>query len=618
MSSRAYVITIFYFMLFGVIIATITLAIGYKIRTADTAERLGIDAQSVYEDKRERIELFLLNVERTLLALEESASLNDFLLDASAQNRSNLRTLMQVVTAANGDFFQTRFIDATGMEVVRIDRQRGSDEVFAVTEAKLQDKSGRYYFQASKKLLPKRFWHSKLDLNVERGTLEQPLRPTLRVALPVYRDALLRGILIVNVEMEDFLSELRKNPMFNIYLVDGEGYYIFHRDDAVSWSRYVGPKWSLRDEFAADATEILHSDRFVKEGLFSYLLESAFDNGEKIRLILVPKIDYIQRQRENNTEIALYAALLVLLLGVPMGAVLAIGPARLQAKLDALLQKNLKYTDIIDNYVVTSSTDTSGRLVKVSRAFCEVSGYSRQELIGKKHSIIKSGLMKDDVYKNLWERVSSGRVWMGELQNRRKDGSFYWTDTTILPEYDEQGGIKGYTAISHDISDKKIIEELSVHDSLTGLGNRTLIDRVLEDEIERAERYGQVFSVIMLDIDHFKTINDTYGHLIGDEVLIGMASILTRGIRKTDTAGRWGGEEFLIVCPETSPERAEVLAENLRQLIAAQRFGETGFQSASFGISGYRPDDTADTLLQRVDEALYRAKQQGRNRVLSV
>jgi diguanylate cyclase (GGDEF)-like protein len=170
--------------------------------------------------------------------------------------------------------------------------------------------------------------------------------------------------------------------------------------------------------------------------------------------------------------------------------------------------------------------------------------------------------------------------------------------------------------INRELDDKnKDLEILSQTDRLTGLCNRHKLDEVLRAELRRVRRYRKPFSVIMLDVDHFKKVNDTFGHHAGDEVLARLAGTLTGHARETDTVGRWGGEEFLIVCPETDLDVAMRLAERLRRGVEETDFPATGGITASFGVASGSGEDEFESLTRRADEALYRAKQAGRNRV---
>jgi diguanylate cyclase (GGDEF)-like protein len=156
---------------------------------------------------------------------------------------------------------------------------------------------------------------------------------------------------------------------------------------------------------------------------------------------------------------------------------------------------------------------------------------------------------------------------------------------------------------------------LSSTDALTQINNRVKLDALLSEEMARASRYQRSFSVILLDIDHFKKVNDTHGHLVGDAVLVRVATVLRENIRKSDAVGRWGGEEFLLVLPETDLHMACVLAEKLRLAIAETDFPTVGHKTCSFGLTAFIPGDSVTSLIERADGALYEAKRQGRNQV---
>jgi diguanylate cyclase (GGDEF)-like protein len=162
------------------------------------------------------------------------------------------------------------------------------------------------------------------------------------------------------------------------------------------------------------------------------------------------------------------------------------------------------------------------------------------------------------------------------------------------------------------------LEHMAIHDRLTGLFNRIRIDEKLKAELLRSDRYGGTFSVILIDIDGFKPINDRFGHLAGDHVLRELAGLIDRDVRETDLAGRWGGDEFIIVLPETGMESAYALAERIRRDFSERRFDATdGAEfpvTISCGIAEHRPGDTVVSLFERADQALYEAKKQGRNR----
>ena len=170
-----------------------------------------------------------------------------------------------------------------------------------------------------------------------------------------------------------------------------------------------------------------------------------------------------------------------------------------------------------------------------------------------------------------------------------------------------------------DITQRKMSEAeihlLATTDSLTGIANRREFSRVLEVEMERAKRYGAPLSLLMYDLDHFKRVNDTFGHDVGDDVLRAVTEVAKANIRTSDVAARWGGEEFLVLMPQSNLAAARSAAEKLRQAIGQCRFDKVNTITVSFGVTEWTPQDDSNALLKRVDDALYQAKENGRNRV---
>jgi len=160
------------------------------------------------------------------------------------------------------------------------------------------------------------------------------------------------------------------------------------------------------------------------------------------------------------------------------------------------------------------------------------------------------------------------------------------------------------------------LQKLSTTDTLTQLPNRLKLDQYFSLQFKHCQRYHTPLTIMLLDLDHFKQVNDTHGHQVGDEVLIELAQRLSNNIRETALVGRWGGEEFLILCPELNQDHALTLAEKLRQLIEIQPFNIVGTQTASFGVATLKTHATEDSLLEAADKALYEAKKQGRNRII--
>ena len=178
-------------------------------------------------------------------------------------------------------------------------------------------------------------------------------------------------------------------------------------------------------------------------------------------------------------------------------------------------------------------------------------------------------------------------------------------------------GVLGFLLYRHFLLTKlnKQLTQQSQTDKLTNLCNRLYLDQMLLQLSAQSERYKNNFTLILIDIDYFKSVNDQHGHLVGDQVLIEFASLLKSHTRRSDVVGRWGGEEFLIVCPETKSSEALLLAEKLRLTVSQHKFTTVVSKTASFGIAQYQMDETIESCLNRADQALYAAKKSGRNQV---
>ena len=294
-------------------------------------------------------------------------------------------------------------------------------------------------------------------------------------------------------------------------------------------------------------------------------------------------------------------------------------------RLEQTNKQLVNYVDIVDKYVITSSTDRAGIITYTSDAFCEISGYSRDELIGNNHRILRHNDMPESIYTELWSSISQGKTWQGEIKNRKKNGDFYWVKANISPVLDEQGRITGYTAIRQDISDKKLAEELSITDGLTSLYNRRHFNAVFPHELARAERANKTIALMIIDVDYFKPYNDNYGHQQGDIALQAVSSAFKQTVRRAgDFIFRIGGEEFAVIVTVDSSEHAFKIAEKLRKAVEALQI-EHGFNQASeyltisIGMKTHQSSGShlaqENQMYRQADNALCLAKENGRNRV---
>jgi len=264
-------------------------------------------------------------------------------------------------------------------------------------------------------------------------------------------------------------------------------------------------------------------------------------------------------------------------------------------------------------------TNVRGTILRVNDAFTAITGYTSEEVVGENPRLLASGCHERAFYDGLWGQLSETGHWEGEIWNRRKNGEIYPEWEAITAVRDEWGKVAYYVAVFHDISEQKRLEgeleRLATHDRLTGVYNRAKLYELLDNARHEHERYGTPFAVIMFDIDHFKAVNDQHGHSTGDAVLRELGRRTQGLMRETDHFGRWGGEEFMVLLPETDAAGAKRVAENLRAVVVGEEFPAVGQVTISLGVVQLRSDESFTELLMRVDDALYAAKEGGRNRV---
>ncbi len=267
-------------------------------------------------------------------------------------------------------------------------------------------------------------------------------------------------------------------------------------------------------------------------------------------------------------------------------------------------------------------TDLGSNIVAVNRAFVDVTGYREPEVLGRNPRILRSGRHDSGFYQALWSTLRETGHWQGEIWNRRKNGEIYPVWETINTVRDHTGNATHYAATFDDISQRKLsesqLERMAHHDPLTELPNRLLVKSRLEHALDRARRHQGRVAVLFIDLDHFKTVNDSLGHPAGDELLTAVAHRLNARLRQEDTLGRLGGDEFLVIVEDLrSVADATVIAQALLDCLKdafTLRSGQKIYVRASIGISMF-PDDGADSaeLIRNADTALYQAKDSGRN-----
>lgn len=291
---------------------------------------------------------------------------------------------------------------------------------------------------------------------------------------------------------------------------------------------------------------------------------------------------------------------------------------------------DFNFKDIVefakDVIIVTKSfplNEPGPEIVYVNKAFTELTGYTQEDVSGNNPRMLQTN-ETDEETKNIIRQGLERHVPVrATVKNYSKTGEEYWLDLSIMPLRNSQGIVSHFVAIQRDVTEQKNIEQklevLSRKDPLTGLLNRRSLDEILENELSRFKRSGEIYSLLVLDIDHFKLINDNYGHSTGDVAIQTITQSCESNLRLYDKMARVGGEEFCVLLPLSNKKVAYAIAEKLREVVSnasiTTRNGDISI-TVSIGVSEVENTDIDHTaVLKRADENMYKAKKTGRNRV---
>lgn len=286
------------------------------------------------------------------------------------------------------------------------------------------------------------------------------------------------------------------------------------------------------------------------------------------------------------------------------------------------------FEDIVENamdvVIVTKSDsidNTGPEIVYVNKAFTQLTGYSKEEAIGETPRILQGKETDPETKREIRTAIEKETPVRVTIKNYSKTGDEYWLDMNIIPLKDKNGEVTHFAAIERDVTEQKNyeqeLERLSRTDPLTGLLNRRAFNHLSETEFSRFKRSGDIYSVLMIDIDNFKKVNDIYGHAVGDLVIKSTAHLCEINRRLYDVLARLGGEEFCIVLPQTNKNTAYELAEKIRKTVSQMHLSQNERDvpiTISIGISESQiVDESHCDVINRADNKMYQAKRNGRN-----
>jgi Cache domain. len=247
-----------YFILFGIVITLISSLINYKLHLIEIENSIKKYAQEVSSSRINYIlKPHIDKMDDIVSAIAHDKTLIDFIQTKNSAKEPELQNLFLTMTLAHKSIMHARLLDADGNEVIRVNRANEQSLPYISKDSQLQDKSLREYFEIVSKMTTQQIWHSKLNLNIENGKLEVPYSPTIRIAMPLFKENKFAGMVICNIHSNQLIDSIEDSPLFNLYIIDKDGYYILHPDRKYSWNKYTGVKRDLYEDFAQEAASIL-------------------------------------------------------------------------------------------------------------------------------------------------------------------------------------------------------------------------------------------------------------------------------------------------------------------------------------------------------------------------
>lgn len=562
--------------------------------------------------------------------IAHSPVLRMFLNSPSEKSKAATEDAFLTLGSLRYDYGQVRFLDVHGHERIRVDRDKSGVHL---RQAGLQDKSGRDYVKAGLMLGQNDLLLSDIELNVEFGKIEKPYQPTIRAVTPIFVDGSRRGLVVLNGFANELLDQMRRAlPAggFELALLNETGGWIAG-GDALNWQFQLdaNARMSLEVPSLWASIEQREQGRFeYKSECYHYVWFRPAIHG-----VLSPKWLLAQKSQGRSCSAraitaiqdGLLWAFLILIITIPA----TIFWFRAQ-------QRNYQYQQkLLDNQAQLSViaqaaghalilVDNQCQVIRMNSEAEKLLNWSEAELLGKS-LYLAFPIPKDEQRPSvegghIWRALQSGLPQSTEnkpLQTR--DGRCLQVSLKVTP-FETTEGRQAVVALA-DVTSHVALEQTLAMQAQTDELTKVLNRRALLGSLEAlSKKSGHLPCVIALDIDFFKKVNDTYGHQVGDEVLIHFCRTVETVLRKGDLLGRMGGEEFLIVLGNSKMKDAMGLAERIRAAIENSPCQCKDSVSVAFtvsiGVAQHEDDESLESLLDRADQALYSAKHAGRNRVV--
>jgi diguanylate cyclase (GGDEF)-like protein/PAS domain S-box-containing protein len=628
-------------LLLSLVVSLYTYSV-YQARLEDTFSR-EIDR---YRLGSQVIKDHLLDIVKDIQILAYSQALITYLNHGSVQSLDALNREHHNFSRYKRVHDQIRFLDPTGEEISRVNFDDGIP--YIVMKNELQNKRDRYYFTDTFRLDRDQIFISPMDLNIEKGQIEDPLKPIIRVGTPVYDDnGKKRGILLINYLASNLISKLREqlsDSTGDSFLLNNQGYWLMAPDSADAWGFMFNNGRNLSKRYPEVWQHMKTGDsgqRLTQNGLFTWnTVYPLAQNNSSDTAKISQQAEYFWKVGTHiradiisdiSSEFINRAFYLILMLS-PAFIVTSFLITRFRfnakrslhdLKNNVELQKAIT-TDIAEGLMVL---DLQGKVISINPEAEKLLGIVEKDMINKD----ALGLLHKTATNENIEDLKIMAVTKSRQPIRVEEDIFNHSNGNPLnvsykasPLFKDDR-VHGVIVAFEDISERKQLKEkltyMALYDELTGLYNRRQIENLLKTTFLQTQRYLNLLCIALIDIDHFKQINDEHGHLCGDEVLRKIGTLIMESTRAADTAGRYGGEEFLIILHATSLEGAHQWAEQIRKKVSSHPSYLNNENvsldlSISIGLAAYNiKTKNYEGLIHEADMALYQAKSEGRNRV---
>ncbi|TCV23837.1 sensor domain-containing diguanylate cyclase [Vibrio crassostreae] len=577
-------------------------------------------SQNQIEYSFHELAVIVEQISNSVPSIADSQTLLRAVQEPSLIHKETLQDLWVMLARGQKYYSQLRYLDLDGNEVFRVNYKDG--QAIVVPDNELQNKSSRDYYEELQRLKIGEVSSRGIDLEVENGEIVRPLIPALRIMTPVAENNRIIGYFIANLNMLEIYKRLHYQIGASSavpIILNKTGHIIMGPDPKESFGHVIESRSErtyakLYPELWTAIQDKKSSSYF--DGKNWYFHSDISPNikqfeGPIYMVLHIENQQFSSQYRQEKQAIVVQIITLSFLISMISAGFVLWNSNHKKNSIESQLAKAA-----MNGMSALVITDRNNRIIKVNQEFTRVSGYELEDVKGRQPSMFASGRYNEEFYIKMWSIIKEKGMWEGEVVNRRKDGSLITEILRIQTIKDSKDVIQFYVASFVDISKHKELENklrnLSEKDALAGCWNRRKFDLELRDECSRVNRYPtrEQSCLAILDIDHFKRINDRFGHDYGDRVIQTVAQVLQRECRETDFVARIGGEEFGVILPHTTTEEAEYVLNRLRIAVSIEL---DNVVTVSGGITNVTNDPALN--YKCADLALYEAKAAGRNNV---